>query len=169
MGEKQFDKIDGRRQDAGNIKPVYLLADRTELFLDAALEKRDVRRNYNSVVPGAGYQVLTNANIVYNIPEGCLVVMLIQFCSLLTLSDSCIFQLGWCDAIDGGGTFYPVGHQMNLISGAAQSVLVTERCHIVPPIVVRYSDGARSVTRAVTPNDAGCTVSLGYAGFFMQE
>lgn len=169
MGEKQFNVIDGRRQDAGNIKPVYLLADRTQLFLDAALEKRDVRKHLNTNTPGAGYKVLTDAHIVYNVPEGLLLVLAIQYCSLLTLNDNCTFQGGWCDAIDGGGTFYPVGHQMNLISGAAQSVLITERCHIVPPLIFRYSDGVRSVTFAVTAGGAGTIVSVGYAGFFMQE
>ncbi len=166
---KQYDVIDGRRQDAGNIKPVFILADKTQLFLDAALENRDVHKNLDNITPGAGYAVLTNANIVYNIPEGLLLVVAVRFCSLLSLSDSCLFQIGWCDAINGGGTFYNEGHYMNLISGAAQSVLVTERCHIVPPHVFRYSEGMRSVTIAVTPNDGTCAISCGFSGFFMQE
>ena len=169
MGEKQFNKIDGRYQDGGNIKPVYLIADRTLLFLDAALDGRSVSKNLDNVTPGAGYAVLTNAGIVYNIPEGFLFVVAVRYCSLLTLSDNCLFQIGWCSAVDGGGAFTNKGHYMRLYSGAAQSVLVTERCHIVPPGVFRYSEGARSVTIAVTPNDAGCAITCGYSGFIMQE
>jgi len=165
----QYDEIDGRKQEGGNVKPVIILADRTQLFLDASLEGRDVRRHRSDFVPGAGYRVLTHAHLVYNIPEERLFVLAVMSSSLLTLNDDCTFRLGWCDAEDGGGVFHPQGHQMHLISGAAQSVLFTERCHIVPPHVFRYSENARSVTFAVTAGGAGTTISCGFAGFFMEE
>lgn len=169
MGEKHFNEIDGRRQDAGNIKPVYLLADRTASFLDAALEGRDQHGNYTNQAPGAGYAVLNDAGLVLNIPEGQLFVVTSHAISIHSLSDNCLFQLGCCDAVDGGGTFHPDGHPDYLASGAAQSVLVTQTHFYVPPMVIRYSEGSRSITFAVTPNDAGCTISCGFDGFFMQE
>lgn len=169
MGEKQFDKIDGRRQDGGNIKPVYLIADRTASFLDASLEGRDRRKHYVNQAPGAGYAVLNDAALVLNIPEGQLFVVTLHTVAIHTLSDDCLFQMGWCTAINGGGVFTAHGHEDILKSGAAQSVLVTERHVYIPPMVFRYSHGVRSITFAVTPNDATCAISCGFAGFFMQE
>lgn len=169
MGEKQFDKIDGRRQDAGNIKPVYLLADRTASFLDASLEGRDRHKHYVNQAPGAGLIVLTDAALVLNIPEGQLFVATNHTVALHTLSDDCLFQMGWCNAVDGGGAFTAYGHEDILKSGAAQSVLVTERHTYIPPLIFRYSHGVRSITFAVTPSGAATAISCGFAGFFMQE
>ncbi len=169
MGEKQFDKIDGRRQDAGNIKPVYLIADRTASFLDAALDGRDRHGNYVNQIPGVGLTVLTDAGLVLNIPEGYLYVVTSHEISIHTLSDDCLFQFGCCDAINGGGVFHADGHPDYLKSGAAQAVLVTQSHLYIPPLVIRYSEGSRSVTFQVTANDAACAISCGFDGFFMQE
>lgn len=165
----QYDDIDGRKQEGGNVKPVIILADRTGSFLDAALEGRDRRRHYQNQAPGAGYQVMTDAALVLNIPESQLFVATVDTVSLHSLNDDCVFQMGWCEAENGGGVFHPLGHGDVLISGAAQSVLVTQRHTYIPPLVYRYSQGVRSITFAVTPSGAGTTISCGFAGFFMEE
>ena len=165
----QYDNIDGRKQEGGNVKPVIILADRTGSFLDASLEGRDRRRHYFNQAPGAGYQVMADAALVLNIPEGQLFVVANHTVAIHSLNDDCVYQFGWCEAENGGGIFHAHGHGDVLISGAAQSVLVTERHIYLPPLVFRYSQGMRSITFAVTPNGAGTTISCGFAGFFMEE
>ena len=165
----QYDDIDGRKQEGGNVKPIIILADRTGNFLDAALEGRDRHGNYVNQAPGAGYRVLTDAALVLNIPEGQLYVVTSHTVSIHSLNDSCLFQLGCCDDEDGGGTFHPDGHPDFMKSGAAQAVLTTESHEYVPPMVIRSSEGSRSVTFAVTPSGAGTTISCGFDGFFMEE
>ena len=66
----------------------------------------------NEKTPGANAVVLTDATLYYDIPEGKQVFIRKAWAILLTLSDTCTFNLVSCSAIAGGGVATDVdGHQ----------------------------------------------------------
>ena len=135
----------------------------------ATREGRTVCKWANDITPGADQTVLTDANLVYNLPEGKRFII-IQICmELTTASDTVEFELGFTDQINGAGTFTPVTPERILKTGSTSNGFDGITFYVVPPGVIRYSDGARSITFRVDCNDASATITPTFHGWIEDE
>lgn len=135
----------------------------------AARDERGACGWVNELTPGGALIVVTRAMaplLVYNLPlNAC--VFISQYCyAVETLSDSCTFEIGWTDAINGAGTFHPLGPHKHVYTGAANTGRTSFDQEIIPAEPVRYSQGARSITFRVEPNDQNCQITMGWHGWW---
>lgn len=113
--------------------------------------------------------MLTTGGLVYNIPAGRM-VMVTQYCyAVETLSDDCRFSFGWTDQPNGAGAFTAMGPHKHVYTGAANTGRTAFDQDISPPMVIRYSAGARSITFQVDANDATCQITVGWHGWWEYE
>lgn len=167
-----WDKILSRRVMAGNLDPVFVMRDRTTSFLDACLEDRCIGGAAEDYTPGAALVILTEglvAGISYNILEGQIAVVTQIHYGIHTLNDNCHFEVGWTDAVDGGGVFTPLVPIFDFHTAAAQSGAVTQGEILVPPMAAWYRKDARSITFRVDANDANCEITCHWHGFYITE
>jgi len=140
----------------------------------AALNQLVVCRWVNDVVPGAAQTVLTNGpagvqpGVYYNLRAGEIVMVTLICMELTTTSDTVNFELGYTDAINGGGTFRPLTPERILRTGAAFVSFDGIEFQLDPPLPIRYDAGARSITFRVNCNDAGATITPSWHGFIVQ-
>lgn len=141
--------------------------------LSAALEGRVLSRWLNNKVPGAAIPTILidgpagdQPGIYYNLlPEDNILISQIFF-GINTMADSCYFEIGWTNGTAGTGTFYPLDLRRFVLTAAIGDGTQTFVVDFEPPIqVLKYSDGVRSVTFRVTPNDATCQISAGWRGW----
>ena len=131
----------------------------------------DIGRWINDKVPGASETVLTDGpagdqpGIYYNLAEGETVYITQFVYGITTVSDDCAFELGFTDAVNGGGTFQPFTPHRHVFTPAARSGFQDADIQISPPRRVAYADGARSITFRVDANDAACEITCGWHGF----
>lgn len=124
----------------------------------------------------AGDTVLTDGpvgdqpGIYYNLPQNTQ-VFITQFCyGLVTASDSCTYELGWCDAANGAGTFTPLTVERHIATGATAQGRLDQDFTIEPPLgPLRHSNGVRSITFRVNANDAGATINVAWHGWYENE
>ena len=167
-----FDRILGRRVMAGNLDPVFIMRDRTRGNLDAALEDRAIGGAAIDYVSGAAQVVLTEGlvpGISYNILERQVAIITSLHYGLHTANDNCHFEVGYTDAIDGGGAFTPLMPALEYFTGAAQDGPVTKSEHFDPYLAAWYRKGARSITFRVHANDATCEITCHWHGFYITE
>lgn len=146
-----------------------------DLGVAAALAGNSICYWVNNVVPGAVQVVLTNGpvgnqpGIYYNLQAGD-IVMLSEICmELTTQNDSVIFEVGWTDAINGGGTFHPVMPERVYSTGAGNQGFEGVVFYVTPPAPITYAMGARSITFRVNCNDAGATITPTWHGYIVNE
>jgi len=128
-----------------------------------------LRRWVNDVAPGGGVSVLTQPGVVYNLAPGQKVRVIDVHFGVLTVSDNCHFELGWTTGANGAGTFTPLTAHRHVYTGATVTGRTDHHDELQPPQHACYSDGARSVTFRVNPNDAGCTITCEWGGWWEQE
>lgn len=136
-----------------------------------------VRRWVNSKVPGAvADTVLTDGpgaggqpGIYYNLTPGKRVLPSRFMFAVETLSDSCVFELGYTDAANGAGTFTPLTPKLIIATGSAVAGFTAHYVTLDPFIPITYSVGARSITVRVSANDAACAVTCGWMGWVEPE
>lgn len=114
--------------------------------------------------PGAGGQ----PGIYYNLREGERIILTQMCFGVNTLNDSCLFELGFTDAVNGGGTFTPVTLQFEVVTGAAREGRATFT-YFLPFVVLRHSAGVRSITYRVDANDASCDITVAWSGWTEPE
>lgn len=132
----------------------------------AALMGQDVCGWVNEKIPGAAQVVLTDAGLIYDIPAGRM-VLVSQYCfAVETTGDDCQFEFGYVDA---GGTFRGLGPHKHVYTGAANAGITSFDQDIHPPMVIRYSQGARRITFRVDANDAACEITVGWHGVWLNE
>ena len=138
----------------------------------AARMGHGVCRWVNELVPGAAQVVVTTAmaaGLTYNIPAGRR-LMVTQYCfAVETTGDNCQFEFGFTDAVDGGGTFYPLGPHKHVYTGAANQGRTAYDQDIRPAEPISYAAGARCVTFRVDANDAACEITMGWHGWLEDE
>ena len=157
---------------AGNLSPVFVMRDRTTNFLDALLEDRVIGGAAVDYMPGAALVVLTEGlvpGVSYNILEEQIGIVTQVHYGLHTLNDNCHFEIGWTDAVDGGGAFTPLMPILDFHTAAAQSGAVTQGEIFVPPLGAWYRKGARSITWRVTAIDAAAVITCHWHGFYITE
>ena len=132
----------------------------------AALMNQSICGWVNEKVPGAALVVLTDAGLIYDIPAG-RQVLVTQYCyAVETTSDDCQFEFGYVDA---GGTFRGLGPHKHVYTGAANQGRTAYDQDIDPPMIIRYSQGARRITFRVDANDAACEITVGWHGVWLNE
>ena len=109
--------------------------------------------------------VLTDATLYYNLVENEMVLVTGVSYGINTVSDSGHFEIGYTDAAAGAGTFTAMMGHYEYSTGTVVSGRGTERDELMPPMVARYSAGARSITYRVTVNDTGAIASVSWCGF----
>lgn len=137
--------------------------------VQACRERRVLRKYANDITPGANLVVLTQASIVHNLVEGRRVMVQAIHFGILTVSDNCHFEIGWTDAAGGAGAFHPLTGHRHVYTGASVVGRLDHHDDLVPPVCIRYSDGARSITYRVHANDANCQIQCEWAGWWEQE
>lgn len=91
---------------------------------------------------GTDPAVLTDATLVYNLPEGHQVFINAVDFDMATVSDDVHFDLVSCSAINGGGTPTALAGHAHIFTGATIDGSASKERSYDPPIRVRYSDGA---------------------------
>ena len=71
--------------------------------------------------------------------------------------------------VDAGGTFHGLGPHKHVFTGAANTGRTAFDQDIDPPMVIRYSAGARRITFRVDANDATCQITVGWHGVWLNE
>jgi len=137
--------------------------------IQAARERRNVRRWVNNITPGAVAIVLTNLTVVHNIRPNQAVMVRQLHCHVGTDSDLCLFEIGYTDALGGAGNFTPLGAQRFIRTGVATVGYTGIDDIFDPALIARHSDGARSVTIRVTCNDAAAIITCEWGGWYEVE
>jgi len=132
-----------------------------------ARDGRVVGRSVENFVPGAAITVLPDT--AYNLRIGQQVLICSFSWGVGTSSDDCKFELGWCDAPDGGGTFHKLGVHRHCYTAMAHPYRLNELVEFKPPHIARWSDGARSVAIRVDANDASCEICCSWRGWVESE
>lgn len=145
------------------------------LIEHAVLNQLAVCRWISNITPGAAQVVLQNGpvgtdpGIYYNLQAGEIVLIWDICIELLTLNDNVIFELGYTDAINGGGNFTPIMPRRVSVTGAAFAPFNGLSFSPRVPLPVRYDSGARSITYRVDCNDAGATITPGWHGIRVRD
>ena len=140
-----------------------------EQGLRAAREKRAVRRYVENTTITDAYVVQTSAAIYYNIPEGKQVIVCRVHVGCETPDEFMGGYVVGCDAVAGGGNATKMHAEIHDHVGTKKEF----SGHIVkdsnPYLVLKYSDGHKSVSMAVKATDAATVVSFGWNGWLEDE
>lgn len=135
----------------------------------ASRQGRGVCGWVNEAVPGAAQIVLNTGSLTYNIPEGRR-IMVGQYCyAVESINDDCQFEFGWTTAVDGGGTFFPVGPHKHVYTGAANTGRTSFDQDIKPAARISYAAGARCITFRVNANDGAAVITVGWHGWWEED
>ena len=144
------------------------LANYWSMMLTQVLAGKGVCKWVNDKTPGTTNPlVLTDATLYYNLVAGELVVISCLLYGVLSASDSCHFEFGYTSAVAGGGDFTAVTPHFEATTGTVMSERTLQDMSPGTPLVIRYADGARSISVRVTANDNTCVVGCGFQGYRM--
>ncbi len=101
----------------------------------------------------ASFVVSTKSNVYFNIPEGKQVVISTVNFGCQTPSKTVTMYIVGCDAVAGGGTPTQFMHHFQIANGAANQGALNKIDHFNVPVILKYSDGHRSVSIAVKGTD----------------
>lgn len=137
--------------------------------LRAARTGRDIRRYLYAQNVTGSYVVQTSASIYYDIPAGKQVVIVHWFVGCNDADEFAAGYLVACDAVAGGGTPVQLGHDLYDYVGDKKQGKSYIQEDLNPPIVVKYSDGYRSVSMAMKATDTNTVVDYGWDGWYEDE
>lgn len=123
----------------------------------------------NDKTASGSLEVLTDSTLYENIPEGFQIVIAKMHYDLETVSDDVSFEVVSTDAAQGGGTPTALCGHAHIFTGTANEPASSRDRLFVPPMVVKYSGGARSVTMRINANDSSAVVSCGWMGWIEKE
>ena len=136
-----------------------------DVSLRAARRGDALHKWVNAKKPGATEVALTDATLVYNIPEGKQVIILSAWLALSSVNDNIKANLVTSDLPDGVGTLTDIDGRMQTSSDAA--LYGNEYCErdYKVPLCIKHSDSVASITFEVDANDANCEISCGWQGW----
>ena len=117
----------------------------------------------------AGFVVETNALIYYDIPAGKQVVVTTLYAGCGTIEDELTVYIVSCAAVTGGGAATQKMHHFKVANGAKKEGKVYGVRELRVPVVIKYSDSARSVSLAVKGTDTDVTGTYGWCGWVEDE
>lgn len=135
--------------------------------LKAAREGRAIYRDSALFTPGAAESIRTDSEIVFNLEPNTRVMITQAIFTLQTVSDDCVFEIVSCTDINGGGVATRRSYR-RFNTGATLYGRGFEDVY-QPPIVVRWKEGARSITIRVDANDAACQITVSWRGWWEPE
>jgi len=124
-----------------------------------------MRKWVNDITPGAGWSDLNNPGLVYNLQRGDCILIVAVCIGITTVSDSGHFVVCTYDQPDAAGAYTEKAKHLHILTGAAIAGFVDYHHAYTPPLVVKYADGARSVSFRVQLNDAACNIGVGWSGW----
>ena len=146
-----------------------------EVGLCAALDDLAICRWVNDKKPGDAQVVLTDGpegdqpGIYYNLQPGEIVLVKSICLEVLTASDTVEFELGSTDQANGAGTYHPLIPPLYSSSGVGVVGFAGSQRFMAPPHgVVKYADGARSITIRVDANDNNAKITCSWYGYRWQ-
>lgn len=137
--------------------------------LEAARDARGLHKWVNDKTASGSLQVLTDATMYYDIPAGKQVIIVQAYIGVETVSDDIHVEVVSCSAVAGGGTATALSGHYHLFTGANLVGTEDKEREFMPPLIAKYSDGARSVTMRINANDASCVISCGWMGWVEPE
>ncbi len=137
--------------------------------LRAAREGRAIQKYVTEDTVTAAFVVQTAAAIYYDIPAGKQVVVVNQIVGCNDADEFAAIYLVGCDAITGGGTPTQVHVEIHEHVGSKKEGHSHIDDAINPPIILKYSDGHRSVSMAVKATDTATVVDYGWSGWVEDE
>lgn len=153
------------RRQIGSAAPVY----RINSDICRALAGDGLRKWLLDAAPGAGWGTLTDAQLVHNLSPGDVIVVTHMCFGVISVNDSCQFAICSYNQPDAAGVRTAMYQPLRVLVGAAKEGLEQFHHDFSPPLIARYSEGARSVSIYVNPNDAGCTIDVGWSGWKEKE
>ena len=137
--------------------------------LRAAREGRDIRRYVSEVKITGDFVVQTAAALYYDIPAGKQVVVCRTYVGCETALNLIEGYMVGCAAVAGGGAATQINNHVHDHVGDKKE----GSGHIIrdnlPPLVLKYSEGYRSVSIAVKATDTNTVVSFGWNGWVEDE
>lgn len=109
-------------------------------------------------------EVLTDATLYYDIPVGKQVLITGIGYDMETVSDDCHFGMVKCSAVAGGGDAVEISGHTHIFTGASIDGSSSGERYFNPPILVKYSDTAKSITIKIHTSDSSAIVSCGWCG-----
>jgi hypothetical protein len=137
--------------------------------IHAARRGSGLHKYVNDKTASGSSQVLTDATLFEDVPEGYQIVVAMMHLDLETLSDDVSFEVVSTSAVSGGGTPTTLCGHAHLFVGASAMPSASKDRRFIPPMVIKYSSGARSVTMRINANDSSAVVSCGWMGWIEPE
>lgn len=113
--------------------------------------------------------ILPTAGLCYDLNEGEQVFITNVCWGLHTASDSVIVEVVSTTGACGTGVATLASHHFEGATGATPTGKELQCYPIDPPIMVRYSDGARSVSLKADANDDAASVTMAWYGWVEDE
>lgn len=135
----------------------------------AAREGRAIHRHICGDTVTAAFVVQTAAGIYFNIPAGKQVVIVNLNVGCEDANEFAATYLVACDAVAGGGTPTQQHAEIHDHVGDKKQGHGHIDDEIYPPVVLKYSDGHRSVSLAVKATDTDTVVDYGWMGWYEDE
>lgn len=138
-------------------------------MLKAAREGRACHCWVNDYKPGDGLNVINMTGSFHNLPPGNQAVLTQISFGVVSISDTAHFEPGYTSEGYCSGTFTPVYHHEEITTGAAKEYSAMKDETFIPPIIIKYSDGAKCVCLRVECSDADVEVTVGLDGWVEPE
>lgn len=137
--------------------------------LRAARQGRAIHKHIMEDTVTAAFVVQTAAGIYFNIPSGKQVVVVNINVGCDDSDEFAAAYLVGCDAVAGGGTPTQFHAEIHDHVGDKKQGHGHIDEDINPPVVIKYSDGHRSVSMAVKATDTNTVVEYGWMGWVEDE
>lgn len=137
--------------------------------LRAAREGRRIDKSQVDQTVTAAYVVELHADIYYDIPEGCQVVITHYFVGCETVEEFAAAYPVACAEVAGGGAATQLHHDIHDHVGSKKEGNDHVEEDLYPPAVVKYSDGHRSISMALKATDTSTVVKYGWVGWYEDE
>ena len=137
--------------------------------LEAAREGRSIRRYIANTTVTNAFVVQTAATSYYDIPEGKQVVVSRVFIGRETPDETLAGYIVGCAAITGGGAATQMQNEIHDHVGTKKEFSGHIEKDTNPPLVLKYSDGHRSVSMAVKATDNATVCTFGWGGWLEDE
>lgn len=137
--------------------------------LRAAREGRRIDRYQVDQKVTASFVVEVHEDIYYDIPAGKQVVITHFFLGCETVDNFAGAYPVVCSAVTAGGSPTQLHHEIHNHVGSKKEGNGHTEEDLYPPVVVKYSSGARSISMAVKATDTDTVVKFGWAGWVEDE
>ena len=138
-------------------------------MLKASREDRNVCVWVNDYKPGDGVNVINMTGSFHNLNPGEQFILTQVAWGILSLNDSAHFAAGFTDEWYGSGSFTPIHHHHEMTVGGAKEYKTMSDETLYPPMIMKYSDGVKTVCIQADCGDADVEVTVAICGWVEPE